>query len=77
MCDFILELYKREIAFRFDGKNIILGEYDTGFYGIVETTVTIDEVCNTYWVEYGHKGYPYSEELKTIDELIDFIEELH
>ena len=67
MCDFILELYKREIAFRFDGKNIILGEYDTGFYGIVETTVTID----------GHKGYPYSEELKTIDELIDFIEELH
>ena len=32
MSEFIIELYKRKIPFKFDGKNIILGEYDTGFH---------------------------------------------
>lgn len=74
MEDLILELYKRKIYFECYDNEVILGKYDTGFYGVVNTSIRYDG--EIFHLTYGHRGYPLYESFEKVDDVIRFIEDL-
>ena len=72
----MIYLYKNKIDFKFESGHIILGSYDTGYYGIVETTIIYDDLKEEFSINYGNKGYPYVEYFKDVDDLINLIKSI-
>lgn len=71
MEELIIELYKCKIQFSFNGSYIVLGKFDTGFYGIIETTIIYYK--DFYLINYTINGYPFSKSIKDVKSVIDFI----
>lgn len=70
----ILQLFNNKIPFEFDGKDITVGSYDTGFYGKVDTLICYKD--GKFTVNYGTKGFPSSKEFDDPEDVIKFIEEI-
>lgn len=76
MEDLILKLVKEKISFSFTDDKVVVGSYDTGYYGVIDTEIAYNETNKEYYIEYGNKGYPYGEFFEDVDKLIKFIKEL-